>query len=70
MTRRVLMNDPVFLTPAQAAEFLGVKLNTIYKWVQTKQIPYRKHGRLIRFFRDDLLEWSKSKEIKPYSESC
>ena len=62
------MSDPVFMTPSQAADFLGVKLNTIYKWVQMKKIPYRKHGRLIRFSRRDLLDWSKSKEIKPYSD--
>ncbi len=60
------MNDDSFMTPAQAADFLGIKLPTIYKWVQMKQIPFRKHGRLLRFSRRDLLDWSNNRKIQPY----
>ena len=60
------MSDDSFMTPVQAAVFLGVKLPTIYKWVQMKQIPFRKHGRLLRFSRRDLLDWSNNRKIQPY----
>lgn len=62
------MTEPLFLNPQQAADLLGVKISTIYTWVQMRQIPYRKHGRLIRFERRSLLVWSKSREIQPYAD--
>lgn len=62
------MNEKLFLSPVEAAELLGVKVATLYKWVHFKQIPYRKHGRLLKFERRSLLVWSNAREIKPYSE--
>jgi excisionase family DNA binding protein len=62
------MTDQVFLSTKGAASLLGVKVSTIYKWVQIKKIPYRKHGRLVKFDRRSLLEWSNMRETKPYSE--
>ena len=60
------MNNQIFLNPTQAAELLGVKIATIYKWVHFKQIPYRKHGRLLRFNRQSLIGGSNRQEIQPY----
>jgi excisionase family DNA binding protein len=31
------------------AEHLGVKVNTVYSWVNQRKIPYVKVGRLIKF---------------------
>jgi len=43
------------LTVRQAAEFLGVSLQTVYLWVERKQIPHlRVMGRNIRFLKSDL----------------
>lgn len=61
------MTEQIFLNPKGAADLLGVKVCTIYKWVHIKQIPYRKHGRLLKFERRSLLEWSNLRETKPYS---
>jgi excisionase family DNA binding protein len=42
-------------TVRQAAEFLGVSAQTVYLWVERKQIPHlRVMGRNIRFLRSDL----------------
>ena len=60
----------MFLDVKQAGDLLGIKASTVYKWIQGKTVPYRKHGRLVRFNRRDLLEWSKSREIRPYSEGA
>ena len=39
----------------QAARFLGVSPQTVYLWVERRQIPHlRVMGRNIRFLRDDL----------------
>lgn len=40
---------------SRAARFLGVSTQTVYLWVERKQIPhFRVMGRNIRFLRDDL----------------
>ncbi|MEK7355627.1 MAG: helix-turn-helix domain-containing protein [Bdellovibrionota bacterium] len=42
---------------AEAAEQLGIASKTLYKWVESGQIPYVRIGRLIRFREADLEEW-------------
>jgi len=43
------------LTVRQAARFLGVSAQTVYLWVERKQIPHlRVMGRNIRFLKSDL----------------
>jgi excisionase family DNA binding protein len=47
--------DDVPLTVRQAATYLGVSAQTVYLWVERKQIPHlRVMGRNIRFLRSDL----------------
>jgi excisionase family DNA binding protein len=44
------------LNVRDAARFLGVSPQTVYLWVERKQIPHlRVMGRNIRFLRSDLL---------------
>lgn len=45
------------LTPQQAADYLGIKLSTIYNLCMKRQIPFCKIGRLNRFRRQDLDKW-------------
>ena len=42
------------LTPQEAANYLGVKLSTIYSMCMRRQIPFCKIGRLNRFKLSDL----------------
>ena len=47
--------DELPLTVREAAVFLGVSVQTVYLWVERKQIPHlRVMGRNIRFLRSDL----------------
>ena len=47
--------DDMPLTVRQAALFLGVSTQTVYLWVERKQIPHlRVMGRNIRFLKSDL----------------
>jgi len=47
--------DDVPLTVRQAATYLGVSAQTVYLWVERKQIPHlRVMGRNIRFLKSDL----------------
>ena len=50
---------PTFLNPKQAAEFLGLKPNTLAKMrVYGNGPKYRKHGFRVLYALDDLIEWS------------
>ena len=45
----------ILLTVKEAAKYLGVSPQTVYLWVERKQIPHlRVMGRNIRFLRSDL----------------
>jgi len=47
--------DETPLNVKEAAAFLGVSRQTVYVWVERKQIPHlRVMGRNIRFLRSDL----------------
>ena len=48
----------------QAAEYLGVSLKTIYRWIESGDFPASQIGkRIYRIFEDDLIEFIKSKKI-------
>ena len=50
-----LPKDECPLTVREAAKFLGVSPQTVYLWVERKQIPHlRVMGRNIRFLKSDL----------------
>jgi excisionase family DNA binding protein len=47
--------DEIPLNVKEAAAFLGVSRQTVYVWVERKQIPHlRVMGRNIRFLKSDL----------------
>ncbi|MBI5500858.1 MAG: helix-turn-helix domain-containing protein [Deltaproteobacteria bacterium] len=50
------MND--FMTYAEAAEFLHVKVGTLYSMTARRQLPHHRLGaRIVRFSRADLIAW-------------
>jgi len=57
-TRRTITSTADFqppMTVKEAAKFLGVSAQTVYLWVERKQIPHlRVMGRNIRFLKSDL----------------
>lgn len=53
--RRAVVETDYPLTVREAARFLGVSPQTVYLWVERKQIPHlRVMGRNIRFLKSDL----------------
>lgn len=53
------------LSTKEAAEFLGLKLPTLYKYSSQKSIPFVKIGTRVLFDPDDLNAWIEKKKIKP-----
>lgn len=52
-----------FYTVDEIAEYLGVEKSTVYAWVHTRQLPYYKIGRLVKFRFDEIQEWIKGRKV-------
>lgn len=59
-----MKNDGRLLKIEEVAELLGVAVPTLYGWVGAKKIPYRKIGRLLRFDRQDIENWTRAGEFQ------
>ena len=54
-------HDEFPMTVREAAKFLGVSQQTVYLWVERKQIPHlRVMGRNIRFLKSELVSFRAS----------
>ncbi len=49
---------------AEASEFLGVPVGTLYAWVHARRIPHIRLGsRMVRFRLDALKEWVATRDV-------
>ena len=46
-----------WLSVDEISEYLGVKRDTVYKWIAEKSMPAHKVGRLWKFKRELVDEW-------------
>ena len=46
-----------WLSVGEISTYLGVKRETIYKWISDKNMPAQKIGRLWKFKRDEIDVW-------------
>lgn len=53
------------LSVREAAEYLKIKVSTLYGWVHERRIPFRKHGTRLVFSKRRLAEWSEAQEVLP-----
>ncbi len=61
---------PAFLNAKQAAEYLGLKPNTLAKMrVYGNGPAYRKHGQRVLYSFDDLTAWSDASKRSSTSET-
>ncbi len=44
----------------EIAAYLGIKADTVYKWIAEKQMPSHRMGRLWKFRREEVDDWVKS----------
>ena len=58
-----------FLNTKELSEYLGISINTIRSWIWTRQIPYHKLGRLVKFDLRKIETWLKEREVKPYNNA-
>lgn len=53
------MNDR-WLSVDEIGSYLGVKRDTVYKWIKEKDMPAQRIGRLWKFKMDDVERWVKN----------
>lgn len=66
------MNDVIsdrWLSVDEIAGYLGIKRDTVYKWIERKKMPAHKVGSLWKFKRDEIDEWVRSGEARDSGES-
>ncbi len=52
--------DERWISVAEIAAYLGVKRDTIYKWIDRKGMPAHKVGRLWKFKQSEIDAWVRS----------
>jgi excisionase family DNA binding protein len=64
-----MVRDPVrlesvmedrWLSVDEIAAYLGIKRDTVYKWISEKQMPSHRMGRLWKFRKEEVNEWVRS----------
>ena len=46
-----------WLSVDEIAAYLGIKRDTVYKWIADKRMPAHKVGRLWKFRKEEVDEW-------------
>ncbi len=49
-----------WLSVEEIADYLGIKRDTVYKWIERKRMPSHKVGSLWKFRKDEIDEWVRS----------
>ena len=48
---------------SEVSLWLGVSTKTVYGWIHTRQIPFVKVGRLVKFQTNDISAWVEGKKV-------
>ncbi|MFN7772429.1 MAG: helix-turn-helix domain-containing protein [Planctomycetota bacterium] len=54
------ITDDRWLSVEEIAVYLGVKRDTVYKWIDRKSMPAQKLGSLWKFKRSEVDDWVRS----------
>jgi excisionase family DNA binding protein len=54
------MMEDRWLSVDEIAAYLGIKRDTVYRWISEKRMPAHRLGRLWKFRSEEVDEWVKS----------
>lgn len=57
-----------WLSVEEICDYLGIKRDTVYKWINEKSMPAHRMGRLWKFKKDEVDEWVKAGGASDRSE--
>ncbi|MES9811661.1 MAG: helix-turn-helix domain-containing protein [Candidatus Thiodiazotropha sp.] len=49
-----------WLSISEICTYLGVSSDTVYKWIDSREMPAHRMGRLWKFKKDEVDEWVKA----------
>jgi len=55
-----MMAEDRWYSVDEIADYLGVKRDTLYKWIERKRLPAHKLGRLWKFRKEEVDKWIKA----------
>ena len=55
------MIEDRWLSVDEIANYLGVKRDTVYKWITRRKMPAHKAGRLWKFRKEEVDDWVRQK---------
>lgn len=58
-----------WLSVDEIAEYLGIKRDTVYKWIDRKRLPAHKVGSLWKFRKEEIDNWVRSGNASDSSNS-
>ena len=53
-----------WLSVEEIADYLGIKRDTVYKWIDRKKMPAHKLGSLWKFRKEEIDAWVRSGEAR------
>lgn len=53
-------SDDRWLSVEEIATYLGIKRDTVYKWIERRSMPAHKVGSLWKFKKDEIDDWVRS----------
>jgi len=59
--------DDRWLSVGEIAEYLGIKRDTVYKWIVRRGMPAHKVGRLWKFRSEEVDSWVRQGEAAGHS---
>ena len=57
-----------WLSVEELTVYLGIKRDTVYKWITRRNMPAHKVGRLWKFKREEVDEWVRSGAAKDFGK--
>ena len=68
MREAAIMTDDRWYSVYEIAEYLGIRPPTVYKWIERRNMPAHKVGRLWKFKTGEVDHWVKSGESNKKTE--
>lgn len=68
LARRSVTFENRWLSVEEAAAYLGISRDTVYKWIERKRMPAHKVGRLWKFRTEEIDNWVRKGKAATDSE--
>ena len=57
-----------YLSPRELSEYTGIARGTIYNWICSRDIPFIKKSRLVKFDKEEIDRWLKRDRVQCVKE--